>query len=296
MKVLLGSGGFRTDDRKATLVAEMQSHFGEIDSILFVPYALADHDGYVAAANERGLHAGYTLQGIHQTSDPVAAVRSAQGIYVGGGNTFRLIKQLHELGLIEAIRTRILADGVPYLGVSAGTNVACPTMRTTNDMPIVQPPSFDALGLVPFQVNAHYHPGGIHYEQTVPCIHTLVKPETTAFVNSTENTTPVVGLFEGGLLRCREHSVELTGSEARVFRPGDPTTHQSGEDLMSLLELKAINLPDEIPGRSIPAACVDRIHRVASGDEERPVRGSPKIKHWMGLRASQCDRPLLPRD
>lgn len=112
MKVLLGSGGFRTDDRKATLVAEMQSHFGEIDSILFVPYALADHDGYVAALNERGLHAGYTLQGIHQTTDPVAAVRSAQGIYVGGGNTFRLIKQLHELGLIEAIRTRILADEI----------------------------------------------------------------------------------------------------------------------------------------------------------------------------------------
>ena len=238
MKVLLGSGGFRTDDRKATLVAEMQSHFGEIDSILFVPYALADHDGYVAALNERGLHAGYTLQGIHQTSDPVAAVRSAQGIYVGGGNTFRLIKQLHELGLIEAIRTRILADGVPYLGVSAGTNVACPTMRTTNDMPIVQPPSFDALGLVPFQVNAHYHPGGIHYEQD-GALHPHFGETRDDRIREfhEENTTPVVGLFEGGLLRCREHSVELTGSEARVFRPGvTPTTHQSGEELMPHLQ------------------------------------------------------------
>ena len=238
MKVLLGSGGFRTDDRKATLVAEMQSHFGEIDSILFVPYALADHDGYVAALNERGLHAGYTLQGIHQTSDPVAAVGSAQGIYVGGGNTFRLIKQLHELGLVEAIQKRILADGVPYLGVSAGTNVACPTMRTTNDMPIVQPPSFDALGLVPFQVNAHYHPGGIHYEQD-GALHPHFGETRDDRIREfhEENTTPVVGLFEGGLLRCCEQSVQLTGSEARVFRPGmTPTTHEAGEDLMPHLQ------------------------------------------------------------
>ena len=176
MKVLLGSGGFRTDDRKPLWWPKCNPAFGEIDSILFVPYALADHDGYVTALNERGLHAGYTLQGIHQASDPVAAVGSAQGIYVGGGNTFRLIKQLHELGLVEAIQKRILADGVPYLGVSAGTNVACPTMRTTNDMPIVQPPSFDALGLVPFQVNAHYHPGASITNKTVPCIHTLVAP------------------------------------------------------------------------------------------------------------------------
>ena len=237
MKVLLGSGGFRTDARKATLVAEMRAHFGEIDSILFVPYALADHDGYVAALNDRGLHAGYTLQGIHQASDPVAAVRSAQGIYVGGGNTFRLIKQLHELGLVEAIQNRILADGIPYLGVSAGTNVACPTMRTTNDMPIVQPPSFDALGLVPFQVNAHYHPGGIHYDQDGE-LHPHYGETRDDRIREfhEENSAPVVGLFEGGLLRCDGSSVEVVGSAARVFQPGTtPTDHQDGEDLMRLL-------------------------------------------------------------
>ena len=215
MKVLLGSGGFRTDDRKATLVAEMQSHFGEIDSILFVPYALADHDGYVTALNERGLHAGYTLQGIHQASDPVAAVGSAQGIYVGGGNTFRLIKQLHELGLVEAIQKRILADGVPYLGVSAGTNVACPTMRTTNDMPIVRPPSFKTLGVLPFNINPHYldpDPNSKHMGET---------RETRIKEFHTQNQLPVIGLREGSWLQVTGDTIILKGNlSARVFEQG----------------------------------------------------------------------------
>src|SRR5207248_939786 len=111
-------------------------------------YALSDHDGYVRMMAERGLNAGYPLDGIHHARDPVAAVRAAEAVFVGGGNTFRLLATLYRFGMLDPIRECVRA-GMPYLGVSAGTNVACPTIRTTNDMPIVQPTSLEALGLVP---------------------------------------------------------------------------------------------------------------------------------------------------
>src|SRR5438874_1574705 len=155
MRVLLGSGGFRTPERVQTLTAAMRAHFGPVRRLLFVPYALADHDGYVRSMVERGLDAGYELDGLHRHADPTRAVAEADGVFVGGGNTFRLLDRLYRFGLIDALRARVWA-GLPYLGVSAGCNVACPTIRTTNDMPIVQPPSLEALALVPFQVNPHY--------------------------------------------------------------------------------------------------------------------------------------------
>src|ERR1043166_1115933 len=158
MRIFLGSGGYRTDERIRALRAYLQAHLGNVERVLFVPYALHDHDKYVQKMIDRGLNAGYELVGIHRCPDPRAAIAQAEAIYVGGGNTFRLIDALHRLGLLDIIRDRV-RDGMPYVGVSAGTNVACPTMMTTNDMPIVQPPSFTALGLVPFQVNAHYYTG-----------------------------------------------------------------------------------------------------------------------------------------
>src|SRR5262249_46188143 len=132
--------------------------FGQAGHVLFIPYALADHDGYVAMMRQRGLDAGYPLVGIHTLSDPVEAVLQAPALFVGGGNTFRLLGELYRRGLLEPIRRRVRA-GMPYLGVSAGCNVACPTIKTTNDMPITSPPSLDALGLVSFQVNPHYFMG-----------------------------------------------------------------------------------------------------------------------------------------
>src|SRR5262245_41224104 len=158
MRVLLGSGGYRTPERVSLLAAAMHEFFGDVDRLLFVPYALRDHDGYVKAITERGLHAGYELDGIHHHGDPVRAVKEAPGIFIGGGNTFRLLNDLYRFGLLDVIRDRV-RHGLPYLGVSAGTNVACPVIKTTNDMPIVQPPSLDALALVPFQVNPHYFQG-----------------------------------------------------------------------------------------------------------------------------------------
>ena len=123
MRVLLGSGGFRTEERRDLLRKEMRTHFGDIQRILFVPFALHDHDGYVRRMQEAGLDAGYELDGIHRHDNLIQAVQEAQGIFVGGGNSFRLTHDLQRFGLMGAIRDHVF-DGVPYLGVSAGSNVA----------------------------------------------------------------------------------------------------------------------------------------------------------------------------
>jgi dipeptidase E len=237
MRLLLGSGGYRTPERVSLLAAAMRAFFGDVSRLLFVPYALRDHDGYLEAMTERGLHAGYELDGIHRHGDPVRAVEEALGIFVGGGNSFRLLNDLYRLGLLDVIRDRV-RRGLPYLGVSAGTNVACPAIKTSNDMPIVQPPSLDALGLVPFQVNPHYFKG-----------QTFVRAEDGSFhehFGETRddrlreyhemNDLSVVGLWEAGLLHCEAGRVELAGAAARVFRKGrSPVDVAPGTDLAGLL-------------------------------------------------------------
>jgi dipeptidase E len=223
MRVLLGSGGYRTPERVSLLAAAMHAFFGGVGRLLFVPYALRDHDGYVKSLTERGLHAGYELDGLHRHTDPARAVEEARSIFIGGGNTFRLLNDLYRFGLLDVIRERV-RGGLPYLGISAGTNVACPVIKTTNDMPIVQPPSLDALGLVPFQVNPHYFTG-----------QTFVKGDDGSFQEHfgetrddrlrefhEMNDTPVVGLWEGGLLRVEGGQVLLLGAPARIFRKGRP--------------------------------------------------------------------------
>jgi dipeptidase E len=204
--------------------------------VLFAPYALADHDGYLHGVVERGLNAGYDLDSTHRHPDPAAAVRAAEAVFVGGGNTFRLLDRLYRFGLVDAIRERVRA-GVPYLGVSAGTNVACPTIRTTNDMPIVQPPALDALGLVPFQVNPHFTPGQTFLkvgDEFVPHFGETREDRLREFHE--ENDTPVVGLWEGGVLRVEGGRVELAGAAARVFRKGQPPVDcDPGADLAPLL-------------------------------------------------------------
>ncbi len=237
MRVLLGSGGYRTPERVSLLAVAMRAFFGDVGRLLFVPYALADHDGYVKALTERGLHAGYELDGIHRHGDPLRAVEQAQGVFVGGGNTFRLLDDLYRLGLLEVLRDRV-RRGLPYLGVSAGTNVACPTIRTTNDMPIVQPPSLDALGLVPFQVNPHYFRGRtfVAAEDGSLQEHFGETRDDRLREFHEMNDTPVVGLWEAGLLRCEGGRVELTGAPARVFRKGQPPMDAApGTDLAGLL-------------------------------------------------------------
>lgn len=235
MRVLLGSGGYRTPERVILITEAMRSFFGDISRLLFVPYALADHDGYIRAMTERGIHAGYELDGIHRHANPVQAVQKAEGIFVGGGNTFRLLTTLYRLGLVEGIRDRVKA-GLPYLGISAGSNIAGPTIRTTNDMPIVQPPSFDALGLVPFQVNPHYFNGKTYVQQGETLVEHFGETRDDRLREfHEENETPVVGLWEAAILRCEGKRLELSAAPARVFRRGEtPVDVSPGEDLSRL--------------------------------------------------------------
>ena len=177
--------------------------------VAFVPFALHDRDAYTAKVSERLGRMGFQVDQV-RTADDIAV---AEAIFVGGGNTFRLLKALYELNLIEAIRTRVRGHDVPYLGSSAGSNIAGLTIRTTNDMPIVEPPTFDALGLVPFQLNPHYldpEPESNHKGET---------REQRLLEFLEENTTPVVAIREGSALRVEDDRVVLTGDRnGRIYR------------------------------------------------------------------------------
>jgi dipeptidase E len=201
----------------------MVDFFGKgVSRILFVPYALHDHDGYVEAMRRQGFDGGYELVGIHEFPDPVVAVREAEAIYVGGGNSFRLIHDLQQLDLLPVIRDRV-EQGMPYMGVSAGTNVACPTMMTTNDMPIVHPESFQALGLVPYQVNAHYFSGQTWVKSGGEFVEHFGETRSDRIREYHElQATPVVGLEEGAFLRNEDGRVELRYGNAFLFLPGSP--------------------------------------------------------------------------
>ncbi len=223
MRVMLGSGGFRTPERVRFLSEHMRSFFGDVYRLLFIPYALHDHDAYVKVILERKLNAGYEIDAIHRHADPQSAVRDAPAIFIGGGNTFRLVDGLYQRGLVDLIRERV-QSGMPYLGISAGANVACPTIKTTNDMPIVQPPSFDALGLVPFQLNPHYVFGQFHVKAESGYVEHFGETRDERIKEFHEtNDTPVVGLWEAGILRIENGRVRLIGTPARIFHKGaDP--------------------------------------------------------------------------
>jgi dipeptidase E len=174
---------------------------------------------------------GVTVHSIHLEADPVAAVKKAAVIVVGGGNTFHLVKMMHETGIMEAVREKVMS-GTPYIGWSAGANVACPTMKTTNDMPISEPSSFNCLGLVPFQINPHYldaNPAG-HGGETR-------EQRILEFLAVNRNVT-VAGLREGTLFRVKGNAIQLQGSRPmRLFRFGEePKEIMPGDDVGFLLE------------------------------------------------------------
>ncbi len=193
---------------------DIREFFGESARVLFVPYALADRDGYSSTAAERFERMGYELYPIHQEDDPARAVGRADNIFIGGGNTFRLLKALYDDAIVDLIAERV-REGMPFIGSSAGTNMACPTLKTTNDMPIVEPPSFNALGLIPFQINPHYldpDPNSTHMGET---------REQRLVQYLEENDIPVVGLREGSILWVEDEKVTLRGAKtARVFKRG----------------------------------------------------------------------------
>jgi dipeptidase E len=203
---------------------------GTARRVLFFPYALHDRDGYAAKARERFTAMGYELTSAHGAVDPRKAVADADAIFIGGGNTFRLLKALQDLELLEPIRQQI-RNGAPYIGSSAGSNVAGPTIKTTKDMPIVQPRSFDALGLVPFQISPHFQdpdPTSKHMGET---------QEERILQFLEENETTVLGMREGAWVRVENRSVTLRGSNgARIFRRGtEPVEAVTGDEISALV-------------------------------------------------------------
>lgn len=192
---------------------------------LFIPYAAVtfSYDEYEAKVSERFSETGHEIVSIHRFDDPVKAAAGAEVIIIGGGNTWKLLKLLRDNKLLEIVREKVM-NGTPYIGWSAGANVACPTIMTTNDMPIVHPGSFNAFGLVPFQINPHYldfNPAG-HAGETR-------EQRIIEFITANPATW-VVGLREGTMLLVEDVEIHLIGpKKARIFRK-DHQPLELGED------------------------------------------------------------------
>jgi dipeptidase E len=203
--------------------AQIRAIVGAARRVLFVPYALFDQGEYAAKARTRFAQMGLAIDSIHESTAPRRAVESSEAIFIGGGNTFRLLKALQERDLMAPIRARVLG-GSPYIGSSAGSNLACPTIQTTNDMPIVEPRSFEALHLVSFQINPHYLDADPSSRQMAETREERIRQFHQ------ENEAPVIGLREGAMLRLEDGGVELLGlAGARVFRRGrDPQEFAPG--------------------------------------------------------------------
>lgn len=212
---------------------EIRDFLGEVETVLFVPFAQHDRDAYAKLVRGRLQEMGIEVDSLHDVEDEEEAVETAEAIFIGGGNTFLLLSTLHELKVVEPIRRRV-EGGMPYIGSSAGTNVACPTIRTTNDMPIVEPPTFDALNLIPFQINPHYidpDPGSRHMGET---------REQRILEFHRSNQTPVLGMREGAWLSVEAPHVELGGLKgARLFQQGKPPEeYEPGASLDFLLKVR----------------------------------------------------------
>ena len=212
-------------------MAEIAQTLRGIKEIVFIPYAAVTfpYAEYERRVQARFDELGIRVRSIHQSPNPRMMIRHAEAICVGGGNTFALAKEMRERQLMGAIRRRIAAGG-PYVGWSAGSNVACPTISTTNDMPIVQPESFDAIGAVKFQINPHYldaNPAGHAGETREQRILEYIEANPRRWV---------VGLREGSMLRLTDEGLTLIGRPLRLFKKGEPIRElQPGEDLSFLL-------------------------------------------------------------
>lgn len=209
---------------------EIKTFLGRARTVLFFPFALHDRDEYAAKAKARFSAIGYPVESAHATDNPQRAIEQTDAIFIGGGNTFRLLKTLQDLELLEPIRDKV-KRGTPYIGSSAGSNVAGPTIKTTKDMPILHPRSFDSLGLVPFQISPHYldpDPNSTHMGET---------QEERILQFLEEDKTPVIGIREGAWLLIENSAVTLKGENgARIFRRGHaPLEVKPGTEISRLV-------------------------------------------------------------
>lgn len=214
-------------------IGNIRDFLGGIKEVLFVPYAAVtfSYDDYVKKVQNRFDEIGVKVRGTHEFPDPATAVTKAQCIIVGGGNTFALTKRMQEEGLVQVIRERVRA-GVPYIGWSAGSNVTCPTICTTNDMPIVEPSSFNVIGAIPFQINPHYldhNPAGHAGETREQRIEEYIAANPDMYV---------AGLREGCMFRVEGEKLELIGPRPlRVFKCGEqPKEYNAGDDIGFLMK------------------------------------------------------------
>ena len=214
------------------LLPQLKEHFNNCSEIIFIPYARPGgmtHDDYTELARKTFATININVKGLHEFESPKTAIENAQGIFTGGGNTFLLVQQLYKNDVMYALRD-VLHDGTPYLGTSAGSNICGLTMSTTNDMPIVYPPSFKTLGIVPFNINPHYLDpieGSTHMGET---------RETRIKEFHKFNTQPVVGLREGSWLAVKGDTILLKGElDARIFEYNKaPYEVPTNEDLSAL--------------------------------------------------------------
>lgn len=214
------------------LLTDLQLHFDTCTTILFIPYARPNgisHDDYTSKVAAAFAKINLTVKGIHEFEDPKRAIEEAEGIFTGGGNTFLLVSQLYKNELMQVLAETV-KNGTPYLGTSAGSNICGLSMQTTNDMPIVYPPSFQTLGLVPFNLNPHYLdpiPDSKHMGET---------RETRIKEFHVFNAIPVLGLREGSWLEVKGETVTLKGDlRARLFlQSQEPKELETGSDLSRL--------------------------------------------------------------
>ena len=232
MRLVLMSNGYSPDgggylEHALEVLAEVLT---DVRQIVVLPYGLRDWDGHTAAVADALAPLDVEVIGVHRSDRPRSVLESAQAVFVGGGNAFRLLAMMYRLDLLEPITARA-RDGMPYIGTSAGTNVACPTIRTTNDMPIAEPPSLGALNLIPFQINPHYP------AREVLDGHLGESRDRRLSEFLEDNDIPVLAMQEGAWLEVNEARATLGGVRgAKIFRRGKATTGVlPGADVSPLL-------------------------------------------------------------
>ena len=215
------------------LLPVLQSHFKDCKSILFIPYARPggiSHDEYTQKVSEAFQTINISVKGIHEFENAENAIKNAEGIFTGGGNTFLLVTQLYRNNIMQVL-SETVKNGTPYLGTSAGSNICGLSMQTTNDMPIIYPPSFQTLGLIPFNLNPHYLDPELQSKHMGETRETRIK-EFHAF-----NNTPVLGLREGSWLEVKGDKIILKGDlSARLFQQNQAPTELEPESNLSHLK------------------------------------------------------------
>lgn len=214
------------------LLPTLQSHFKNCKNLLFIPYARPSgisHDDYTQKVSEAFAKINITVKGIHEFEDAQEAIKNAEGIFTGGGNTFLLVTQLYRHNIMQLLAETV-KNGTPYLGTSAGSNICGLSMQTTNDMPIIYPPSFQTLGLIPFNLNPHYLDPVLQSKHMGETRETRIK-EFHAF-----NAIPVLGLREGSWLEVKGEKITLKGNlTARLFKQNEtPVELETESDLSTL--------------------------------------------------------------